>query len=38
MASLANVEETTPGLGKIMEDTFHHLGFLAHKSKVTLLM
>jgi hypothetical protein len=38
MAMLADVEVTGPGLGKIMEDTFHYLGFLAHKSKVTLLM
>jgi len=38
MAMLANVKVTIPGLGKIMEDTFHHLGFLAHKGNVTLLM
>ena len=38
MAMLAKVGETTLGLGKIMEDTFYHLGFLASKSKVTLLM
>ena len=38
MAMLANVEVTIPGLGKIMEDTFHHLGFLTHKGKVTLLL
>jgi hypothetical protein len=38
MAMLAKVGERTPGLGEIMEDTFYHLGFLAHKSKVTRLM
>ena len=35
---LAKVGETTPGFGKMMEETFYHLGFPAHKSKVTLLM
>ncbi len=38
MAMLAKVRETTIGLGKIMEDTFYNLGFLAHKSKMSLLM
>jgi hypothetical protein len=38
IAMLAKVGETTPGFGKIMEDTFYHLGFLAYKSKVTPLM
>jgi hypothetical protein len=38
IAMLAKVSETTPGLGKIMENTFYHLSFPAHKGKVTLLM
>jgi hypothetical protein len=38
IAMLTKVGVTIPGGGKIMEDTFYHLGFPTRESKKTFLM